>query len=80
MMVTSSELIMGHMLVRLVFLNSDRSHAVIHSMSKIFTTINFHNVFFLIWNYCVGIVVHSGSLEPSSRLKNKLAKYQPISV
>ena len=33
---------------------------VIHSMSKFFTAINFHDVFFFIWNYHVGIVVHSG--------------------
>ena len=35
---------------------------VIHSMSQLFTTFNFHDVFFL-WNYCLGIVVHSGPIR-----------------
>ena len=35
---------------------------VIHSTSQFFTTFNFHNVFF-IWNYCLGIVVHSGPIR-----------------
>ena len=35
---------------------------VVHSMSKFFTTIKFHNGFF-IWNYHQGIVVHSGSIR-----------------
>ena len=35
---------------------------VIHSMSQYFTAFNFHDVFF-IWNYCLGIVVHSGTIR-----------------
>ena len=35
---------------------------VIHSTSQFFTTFNFHDVFF-IWNYCLGIVVHSGPIR-----------------
>ena len=35
---------------------------VIHSMSHNFTAFNFHN-FFSIWNYCLGIVVHSGPIR-----------------
>ena len=31
---------------------------VIHSTIQFFTTFNFHDVFF-IWNYCLGILVHS---------------------
>ena len=35
---------------------------VIHSMSQYFTAFNFHDIFF-IWNYCLGIVVHSGPIR-----------------
>ena len=35
---------------------------VIHSMSQYFTAINFYDVFF-IWNYRLGIVVHSGPIR-----------------
>ena len=35
---------------------------VIHSMSQFFTDSNFHD-FFFIWNYCLGIVVHSGPIR-----------------
>ena len=35
---------------------------VIHSMSQFFTTFNFHDIFF-IWNYSLGIVVHSGLIR-----------------
>ena len=35
---------------------------VVHSTSQFFTTFSFHDVFF-IWNYCLGIVVHSGPIR-----------------
>ena len=35
---------------------------VIHSMSQYFTAFNFRDIFF-IWNYCLGIVVHSGPIR-----------------
>ena len=35
---------------------------VIHSISQYFTAFNFHDIFF-IWNYCLGIVVHSGPIR-----------------
>ena len=35
---------------------------VIHSMNQYFTAFNFHDIFF-IWNYCLGIVVHSGPIR-----------------
>ena len=35
---------------------------VIQYMSQFFTAFNFHDVVF-IWNYCLGIVVHSGQIR-----------------
>ena len=35
---------------------------VFHSIRQIFTTFNFHDVFF-VWIYCLGIVVHSGQIR-----------------
>ena len=45
-------------------------------MSQYFTAFNFHDIFF-IWNYCLGIVVHSGPI--SSLLILKPAEYQSVS-
>ena len=50
---------------------------VIHSMIKLVAIINFHDDFFFIWNYYLGIIVYSRS---TGVFKFKtLAKYQPIS-